>query len=283
MSLKCNNIGITYRTDLKNSLQLADELTTWLHKKKKKVFSHREHLLDNTSPITKKNDLDLMIVLGGDGTYLGAVRFLDGKSTPILGVNLGRLGFLTEVNTKDLYDVLEKVFRGRIKPVVRSMLEIKVLKNKKMVHKSLALNDVVVERGSNTHLIDTSIFRNNSLVSQMRGDGLIIASPTGSTAYNLSAGGPILHPEVPAFVVTPICPHSLTARPIVFSDQHFIRISLNKKQIAMVMVDGQPGIEFDNKCEVQVKKSDKVHLMIPSQKLDYFELLNAKLEFGQRA
>jgi NAD+ kinase len=274
-------VGILYRADRKEAREHGIKVARWLSEKKKNVFSV-ESPLPKIPTCESLEDLDLLIVLGGDGTYLQAVRLLKGHPVPILGANFGHTGFLTETIAEEIFPVLEGILKGKFNSQERSMLEISI-KNRKKAEPLLALNDVVVERGGNTHLIDMSVFHGSQLVTRFRADGLIVATPTGSTAYNLSASGPIIHPEVPAIVVTPVCPHSLTARSITLPDNQAISIRLNDpKQKALLMVDGQPGEEVSAKDEIVIKKAKSRHLMLSSRDYDYFQRLNAKLQFGQR-
>jgi len=279
------NVALFVRTDKKQALEMAHHLSVWLERRKIQVWcdlkSDSLSKVQILAPTTSLKNMKLAIALGGDGTYLHAVRRVNGLNVPVLGVNLGHLGFLTENTGEEVFKTLDRFLKGKSKPVARALLHVAVKKRGKTVKTFLALNDVVVERGANTHLIDLSVSADKSLVSRLRADGLIVATPTGSTAYNLSAGGPILHPEVSAVVVTPVCPHSLNSRSVTLSDEHKIEIVLNQKQEALLMVDGQYACDLDQNSVVQVTKSDKKHYKLESQ-LDYFELLNSKLEFGHR-
>jgi len=277
-------VALICKSDPAKSLEFAEKTASWLIKQNIKTFSPTDIFVKGTEKLSKPEDYDqvqLVIVLGGDGTYLNAVRRLQGRDIPVLGANFGQIGFLTEIEAQQLFAKLGQVIAGQVQPVTRFLLDVKVLKGKKAVYNDLSLNDVVVERGSNTHLIEMEVMCENSLVSQLRGDGIIISTPLGSTAYNLSAGGPIVHPEVSALAVTPVCPHSLTARPIVLADHHQISIRLIRDQKATLMVDGAFGLELSKDLTVVISKSKHVHRLIPSH-VDYFELLNQKLNFGYR-
>jgi len=276
---------IVYRTDSPEALSFAKKTVQWLKKTKTLVYSPQK--IPATSTLILKTETDwkkinLVIVLGGDGTYLEAVRLLNGRDIPVVGSNFGRVGFLTSTSSDNLFRVIEKFWKDKNQITSRNLIEVKVEKKGKVVFEDLSLNDIVVERGGNTHLIDLSLHCDGYLVSRLRSDGLIVASATGSTAYNLSAGGPIIHPEVDALVVTPVCPHSLTARPILLADHHTISIHLNQNQKALLMIDGQPGLELNKEHKVIIKKSKKSHRMVVSKKIDFFELLNNKLDFGHR-
>lgn len=282
MAKSFDTIGILHRADRKEARDYSLKVAQWLSKKGKTVYSVLSPI--PKVPVAKSMDeLDLMVVLGGDGTYLQAVGLLDGRDVPVLGANFGHTGFLTETKAEEILTVLEAVLKGKGRAQERSMLDV-TIKNKGQKARTLrALNDMVVERGGDTHLIEMSVLQGGCLVTRFRADGLIVATPTGSTAYNLSAAGPIVHPGVPAIVVTPVCPHSLTARSITVPDSDEITIKLNNpNRGASVMVDGQNAGELAPGGEIVIKKSKSRHLMLSSQNYDYFERLNAKLQFGQR-
>ncbi|MCB0385926.1 MAG: NAD(+)/NADH kinase, partial [Bdellovibrionales bacterium] len=211
-TLKKRKVLVLFRQGTESAKKVALEAAKWLGDQGIEVFSHQDQTLSKTIKSATKqtlDSLDLLLVLGGDGTYLEAVRFLEGRKIPILGVNMGSLGFLTETRLDDLYPVLELALAGKMEMRPRAMIQVKVKRKGKTRVECTALNDVVIERGGGNHMITLSAFCEKLHVCDYKADGLIIAAPTGSTAYNLAAGGPILHPEVKSFVVTPICPHSL--------------------------------------------------------------------------
>ncbi|HEX4922934.1 MAG TPA: NAD(+)/NADH kinase [Bdellovibrionales bacterium] len=282
MAKSFDTIGILHRSDRKEAREYSLKVAQWLAKKGKTVRSVLSPI-PKVSEAKSLDELDLMVVLGGDGTYLQAVGLLDGRDVPVLGANFGHTGFLTEAKAEEILTVLEDVLKGKGRAQERSMLDVTIKGKGKKARTFRALNDVVVERGGDTHLIEMSVVQGGRLVTRFRADGLIIATPTGSTAYNLSAAGPIVHPGVPAIVVTPVCPHSLTARSITVPDSEDIQIKLNNpNRSAVIMVDGQSGGELGSDEEMVIKKSKCRHIMLSSQNYDYFERLNAKLQFGQR-
>lgn len=224
-----------------------------------------------------------MVVLGGDGTLLRAVRLLEGRPVPILGVNLGNLGFLTETREGEVYEVLDLAIKGKLDKRKRNTLQasVKGKDDKEVVLQ--ALNDIVIERGPESRLIDMTINYDENFVSNVRADGLIIATPTGTTAYCLAAGGPIVHPHVNALVVTPICPHTLTNRPLILCDEAPIRLKLNPyPSEAVMMVDGERfrNLTVDDELIISKGKNPVTLLSLPSR--NYFEVLRAKLSFGVR-
>jgi NAD+ kinase len=261
-------------------------VAAWLKGKKHKIFSHPRQVITKdfkALPANKIDALDLVVVLGGDGTYLEAVRLLHGAAIPILGVNMGSLGFLTFAPKESLYSVLQDTLDGRMDSRPRAMLDVQHLRGKKVISRYTALNDVVIERGPISQLISISFYSNEHLVNEVKADGLVIASPTGSTAYNLAAGGPVLHPQMRAIVVTPICPHSLTHRPIIFPDDQKLVFHLkNEKHRAQMTVDGQSREELRYQDEVVVTRSKCDHFVLRPPEHNYFDLLRTKLRFGER-
>ena len=285
MELHC--VGLVYRPDTPEALKVARDLTKWLTAREINVFTFKQQ---KTVPGTRKlntpqaiNKLDLVIVLGGDGTYLHAVRWLRGRRVPMLGVNMGSLGFLTDVRREEVYQVLSGLMRDKMEMRHRSMLSVRVWRGRKVRIEDLALNDVVIERGSMSQLIKVKLVSEKFLVSSIKADGLIIATPTGSTAYNLAAGGPILHPEARSVVVTPICPHSLTIRPLIFPDDRkfWFQVEGDKRK-AYLSIDGVKIGEITDKDRVEILRSERDHIMVRDSNHNYFELLRDKLKFGQR-
>lgn len=288
LNLKDNkNIALVYRSQTEPAVEMAKSLTKWLKDKSFKVFTAPEQkLIPGTEAMKTKTAWDKMamvIVLGGDGTYLRAVRLLEGRQTPILGFNMGSLGFLTAHIAEDTFKVVGDAINGKMILRPRSMLHAQVLRKGKVRGDFHALNDVVIERGSNSQLINTSIFSENFLVSDVKADGLVISSPSGSTAYNLAAGGPILHPETRALVVTPVAPHSLTSRPLLFPDECELKFKLQARtQTAMLIVDGQKQADLTADDEILVKRSCYDHWTVRSPDHNFFHLLREKLKFGDR-
>jgi len=232
------------------------------------------------------NDLnaDFAIVVGGDGTFLGAVRALSEffsdtqEMPPVLGINTGSLGFLTESSISGWESVLKKGLEGGFNIENRSMLDVYVGGEKHTV-----LNDVVVKRNSVARMIDFDVHYNGGFISNTKADGVIVSTPTGSTAYSLAAGGPIMHPSIPAFVITPVSPHTLTNRPIVVADTGEVQITVKKDvEDVLVTLDGQKGICCNGNSEIVVKRSHRVLKLIHPQDVTFFDILEDKLSFGKR-
>jgi NAD+ kinase len=223
---------------------------------------------------------DFVIVLGGDGTLLSAARAVVTADIPILGVNLGSLGFLTEVALHELYPTLEAVHENRCAMETRGMLHVELVRNSETVAAHEVLNDAVVNKSAIARLVNIDLWIDQVFVSNYKGDGLIIATPTGSTAYSLAAGGPILMPSVDAFVISPVCPHSLTHRPLVVRDSAEIEILVtSSEEEAFLSIDGQLGMPIVDGDRVVCRKS-KHRVKLLRLKKTFFELLRTKLKWG---
>lgn len=282
------NIALVYRLQTAEAVALAKKITAWLKDKGYAVYTAPEQtLIAGSKAIKNKAGLDkigLVIALGGDGTYLRAVRTLEGRQIPIVGINMGSLGFLTGNRAEDAFKVLEETLDNKMDLRPRSMIHVLVRRKGKIRSEYHALNDVVIERGQGSHLISTAIYSEKFLVSEVKADGFIIASPTGSTAYNLAAGGPILHPEAKVFVVTPVAPHSLISRPLILPDDLQMSFKMDSRsQKAQLIVDGQNETEITPEDEVVIKRSQFDHWVVRAPKHNYFHLLREKLKFGDRA
>jgi NAD+ kinase len=281
-----HSIAIMYRPGNPDAVKTAKELAEWLLEQKFNVFSAPgQKLTKQTKPVTQKSlpEIDWVIVLGGDGTYLRAVQMLQGRQVPILGINMGNLGFLTETRVSDMYKVIMLTLQNRMEFRTRSMLQISIRRKNKLRSQFVALNDAVLERGSSTHLINIAIFTRKQLVAQIKADALVIASPTGSTAYNLAAGGPILHPEVKALVCTPVCPHALTSRPLIFPDDQELSFKvLSRDNPSVLTVDGVNCGELTPEDEVVIIRAPLDHYVVRKPESNYFNLLREKLSFGKR-
>lgn len=278
---KIKKAALVYRRDTPAAEKAAARAALVLKKMKVEAFSHPEQTIKGLPKLKAAKDLDLVVVLGGDGTYLEAVRMLDGERVPVLGFNMGGLGFLTVTRADEIEPMLEEAVRGRLEVRRRSMINIEVRSKGKARESFLALNDLVIERGGLSRLINIQMSVDKLDISAIKADGLIIATPTGSTAYNLAAGGPILHPEVQALVVTPICPHSLTSRPFIFPDKGKLRFTTSAQ--AGMTVDGVPAATLKKDDEVWVSRDECDHLFLRKPGFNYFNLLREKLKFGERA
>ncbi|MGH9683585.1 MAG: NAD(+)/NADH kinase [Candidatus Acidiferrales bacterium] len=227
--------------------------------------------------------VDVLIVLGGDGTLLSAARVLHGHKVPILAVNLGSLGFLTSVTLDELYPLLDQVLAGKHQISERMMLEAEIVHDGVRGERQSALNDAVITKAALARMLEFDVHVNGNHIGRYRADGLIVATPTGSTAYSLAAGGPIVHPDIDAFLITPICPHTLSNRPLVVPDSARVEINFEATQEPVYLtLDGQIGVQLQAKDRVVImKSSSKVYLIRPPRK-NYFEILRSKLRWGER-
>jgi NAD+ kinase len=226
--------------------------------------------------------LDLVIVLGGDGTLLSAARATAAIDVPLLGVNLGSLGFLTEVPPKALYKMLDAIAQGHATVEHRSLMQCELRRGEEVRGKYLVFNDAVVNKTALARLNTYDLYIDKVFVSSYRADGMIVATPTGSTAYSLSAGGPVLMPTVGALLVTPVAPHALTHRPLVVPDSSEIEILLkSEEEVAYLSLDGQPGLDLRDGDRVVCRRSQhQVNLFRTGS--DFFQVLRSKLKWGER-
>lgn len=226
---------------------------------------------------------DMIIVLGGDGTLLAAARLTSVRNIPILPVNLGSLGFLTSVTLDDMYPVLEQAIRGESRFSERVMLESSVIRHGNVFHHARALNEAVLNKGALSRIVDLQLHVDGEFVCDYKADGLIVSTPTGSTAYSLAAGGPIVYPIVSAFVITPICPHTLTNRPLVIRDSAKIEVDFQSGDSSIFLtLDGQVGVELAPGDRVKLAAlPERLRLVRPRQK-SYFSVLRDKLKWGER-
>ena len=225
-------------------------------------------------------DVDMVVVLGGDGTILAAARALRDRPVPILGVNLGGLGFLTEIALEELYPALEAILRGEYEINERMLLDVEFQKADGEENFTV-LNDAVINKGALSRLISIETQVNGEHLTTFRADGLIISTPTGSTAYNLSAGGPIVYPSLHSIIITPICPHTLTNRPIIVPEDAVVSATLlSEREEVYLTLDGQVGLPMGAGDRVKVKRSPKAVALIRSPFRSYFEVLRTKLGWG---
>jgi NAD+ kinase len=279
-------IGIIAK-DIPAALKAAKKLSVWLESRGKKVFIDNE-----TAASLKKHGHDrgelpslveMLIVLGGDGTLLSAARHVADAHTnvPIFGVNLGSLGFMAEVSHDELYDNLEKAMAGKLETEERMMLATGVIRDGRHIARYRVLNDAVINKGALARMMQLKITVSDGYLTTLRADGLIVATPTGSTAYSLSAGGPIIHPTSRCFVVTPICPHTLSNRPIALPDTVVVSVCLTSQhEDVSLTLDGQLGFPLMMNDIVEIKRSRFKMRLIKHPTKSYYEILRTKLKWG---
>ena len=287
-------IGIVAKPGLADARDTLQALATWLRERGHEALWSPEAaaLLDGLDGSVRERDAlpggcDLVVVLGGDGTLLAmAGRIARGSDdVPILGVNFGSLGFLTEITRPELFAALDDVVSGRATLDERMMLTAVVKRGASTAHQTIVLNDVVFTRTALSRIIDLAVWVGDQFVTTVRADGLILASPTGSTAYNLAAGGPIVHPAMEAFVLTPIAPHTLSNRPIVVPAARDVRVTVteaNADAEVYVSFDGQSGLPLERGDEVVVGRAPRPVKLVRATTRTYFEVLRQKLKWGER-
>jgi NAD+ kinase len=279
-------IGIIAK-DIPAAQAAAKKLTAWLESRGKKVFVDQE-----TAAVIKAQGYDraeipslveMLIVLGGDGTLLAAARHVaDAHAVvPIFGVNLGSLGFMAEVSLDELYGNLEKAIAGKLGTEDRMMLSASVIRDGRRLTRYRVLNDAVINKGALARMMELEVSVNDGHLTTFRADGLIVATPTGSTAYSLSAGGPIIHPTIHCFVVTPICPHTLSNRPIALPDNVVVTVRLtSQSEDVALTLDGQIGFPLAPNDVVEIKRSRFKMRLIKHPVKNYYDILRAKLKWG---
>jgi NAD+ kinase len=224
----------------------------------------------------------LLLVLGGDGTMLAAARLAAPRRIPILPVNMGSLGFLTSFTLDELYPALEETLAGHASVSQRVMLQADLVRSGSVIDSQCALNDAVIHKGALARMIQLELYINSDFVCRYRADGLIVSSPTGSTAYSLSAGGPIVHPSVESFIITPICPHMLSDRPLVIRDSSSIEVRLRgDTESVYLTLDGQRGIPMQPTDILRIRRAEELLKLIQPPKKPYFEILRNKLKWGE--
>ena len=281
-------IGLVVKSDAK-AKKKAEELRGWLRSRKieivlkKTVASGQKNASGSLSPAPV--DLDCIFVLGGDGTFLSAVRWIGDQDIPLLGIKFGEVGFLAEIAEESLYASAEKVLNGNFILRPRMRLSVTVKRQNETLAQDTILNDVVINRGALARLAHIETYINDHYLTTYSADGLIVATPTGSTAYSLAAGGPVIHPAVPSIILTPICPFTLTNRPLIVPESANIRIRLAKGSSDIILTfDGQKGLDINDQDEIFIQKGPHPINLITLPERQYFDILKNKLKWsGGRA
>jgi NAD+ kinase len=285
--MKFNSVGLVVNYEKEKTRETACRVINWLNSKKLKVCIEKnmgkkigkQELDCPTEKFLK--EVDLIISLGGDGTLLRAARLAAAENIPVFGVNLGGLGFLTQIGIDDLEKSLEKLYQEKYFLDERMMLTCSVERRGKEIKKFTALNDVVIGKGAFARIISLATYVNNNYVITYSADGLVVSTSTGSTAYSLSAGGPIVKPSINSIILTPICPHTLSARPFIISEDDQVKITLevNEEEV-MVTIDGQEGFDLKPNDEVIIKKSDHKARLIAFKEKSFYTILREKLRWS---
>jgi NAD+ kinase len=282
-------VGIVAKPDAARAPEVVTRLVDWLGARGIEVTLEKETagiVPAVRASAANKAELpglsDLLIVLGGDGTLLSMARAVGDLGVPIMGVNLGGLGFLTATTLDEMLPSLEDALEGRMVVEERMMLAARVVRNGAVVCEHMALNDMVITKSAMSRIISLTVSVEGQYATAYRADGLILSTPTGSTAYNLSAGGPIVAPSVDAIVLTPICSHTLTNRPLVLPAAHRIEVTILSDQEIMLTVDGQVGVGLRERDVVQMVKAIPHIRLIRFPQKDFFSVLRTKLKWGER-
>jgi NAD+ kinase len=284
-----SRVGIISKPRQEVIATLVPRLQAWLGERQLSVAVDEETAgcLGGSTKGVPREDLlrqsDLVIVLGGDGTLLALARTIGESKVPILPVNLGSLGFLTSVTLEEVFPVLEEVLAEKHRISERVLIETTVFRQQQEIFRQVALNDAVVNKAALARIIDLDLLIDGGYVCSYKADGLIISTPTGSTAYSLAAGGPIVYPVLDAFIITPICPHALTNRPVVIPDSTNIEVQLHAdEQDVYLTLDGQVGITLQQNDRLAMRKSERRLRLVRPMRKTYFEILRNKLKWGAR-
>ncbi len=280
-------VGIISKPNIAEAADIVCGLLEWLAERgiSTRCDEQTAHYA-NTSKYYSREEVpdgaDLLVVLGGDGTLLSAARVVADRNIPLFAVNLGHLGFLTAIPVEDLYPELERAIRGEHRIGRRRMVDCEVLRDEKTIAAYSALNDVVITKSELARMIDLDTHVDNHFVAAYKADGLIVSTPTGSTAYSLSAGGPVIFPSVAAFCITPICPHMLTNRPVIVPDTSVIKVINHGAEGSYLTIDGQVGEPLSKGDRVICRSSAKTIQLIRPPKMLFFDVLREKLKWGER-
>jgi NAD+ kinase len=267
------------------AVDAAREVLQWLKERKYRVV-----IEDRTASALRMKGCprdkipsrsDIIIVFGGDGTLLSVARAVGRKGVPILGINLGTLGFITEIGRDEIIENLDKIFSGKYRLEERIRLSADVYRKGKKLSGYSALNDVVLNKSALARMFELDIRINRKYVTTFRADGLIISTPTGSTAHSLSAGGPVLYPTLESFLMTPICPHTLTSRPLVLPDDFTIEVSVKSGDHLYMTMDGQVGLPLNVNDRIKIRKADYTTKFVHLHDRDYFYILRSKMKWGE--
>jgi len=286
-------IGVIVKPHQPDALETLCRLTTWLNEHGIRLVGPTEveretieHRTGCTIDVVNESELaeqvDLVLVLGGDGTMIATSRMIGDAQVPVIGVNYGGLGYLAEFPLEELFPALESILAGQYQVQQRLMLTVELWRGEELVTRNRVLNDVVVNKSALARIIEIEAYLNEQFVNLFRADGLIVATPTGSTAYNLSAGGPIIYPSMNAVVITPICPFTLSNRPIVVPDDSMIEVRLvtEKEEVALTL-DGQVGVPLKAGDRAVIRKSKTAFNLVQPPNRNYFEVLRNKLKWGR--
>jgi NAD+ kinase len=280
-------VGIISKEDNPEALALSKRVVRWMQDAG--LLCLIENHIADYLKIEHTDDAwtnsEVLIAIGGDGTFLRAVRMAAPREIPVLGIHMGNLGFLTEVMEDEVFKALDALKRGQYIRDERTMFEVTLLRGNKTIASQHVLNDVVINKGALARIIDIEVWTDSSFITCYRADGLIISTPTGSTAYNLAAGGPIVHPHVGAIILNPICPHVLSNRSLVLPDSQEVIIVVKSSKASdniYLTLDGQKGHPLQAGDRLSIMKGSRKAIMLRFPQRDYFEILRSKLKWQER-
>jgi NAD+ kinase len=287
--MQIRNVAIFAKKHDPRCQGVADDLINWLEERDcvPLVESQLAGVIGYPKGMAEaeiREQAELVVVLGGDGTLISVARLFSGREVPIVGVNLGSLGFLTEITVEELYPLLERCLQSEPRVSERMMLEVTLTRGDREIGTWRVLNDMVINKGALARIVDMEARVNRHFLTTFKADGLIIATPTGSTGYSLAAGGPIIQPLMSCIVITPICPHTLTNRPVVVTDDSVISITVASSLDSKVFLtlDGQVGFKLEPGDVIEASRAKNSTALVMSGERDYFEVLRTKLKWGER-
>src|SRR5216683_2081166 len=286
-------IGVVVKPHQPDALETLCRLTAWLNQRgielvggpeieRERVEHQTGCAIEVVADAELAKQVDLMLVLGGDGTMIATARMIGDTEVPVIGVNYGGLGYLAEFPIDELFSALEAILSGQYKVQERVMLAVELWRGEELITRNRVLNDVVVNKSALARIIEIEAYLDSQFVNLFRADGLIVATPTGSTAYNLSAGGPVIYPSMNAVVITPICPFTLSNRPIVVPDESVIEVRLmtDREEVALTL-DGQVGFPLKVRDRIVIRKSRTTFNLVQPPNRNYFDVLRDKLRWGR--
>lgn len=278
-------IALIPRRSRPEAVALAEKVADWLTQRGKSVISEAGAAVAGTAGLAPDElaaQADLVVVLGGDGTLLHAARLCHTREVPILGINHGSLGFMTDVPRERTFEALEHTLAGRYTLERRTKLWVQIVRGAEVLSDSEVLNDAVIGKNALARIADIVANVNGAYLTTFKADGVIISTPTGSSAYSLAAGGPLVHPAVRAMLITPICPHTLTQRPIVLPDDVQLEFELQSESEMFVTLDGQTGRALERGDRVVIRRAPNSTVLVRSDQASYFAVLRNKLKWGER-
>ncbi|OPY87152.1 MAG: putative inorganic polyphosphate/ATP-NAD kinase [Smithella sp. PtaU1.Bin162] len=284
--MKIRKVGIVANAEKEKIAEYAKSLKEWLEERGIEVFVEAEiaakiGIRGGLAWNGLAREVQLVAVLGGDGTMLRTARNVAKYNVSIVGINMGSFGYLTEVNLNEMHSALELILKGNFLTEKRMMLDVSITRGKEITATGTVLNDIVINRGNLSRIVEMETTINNKYLTTYKADGLIISTPTGSTAYSLSAGGPIVYPEKDLIIINPICPHTLTNRPIIFPEDSDLHVRVwSKGKGATVTLDGQESYQVRSGDGIAIKKSKHITKLVLSPHRSYWEILRSKLGWG---